>query len=193
MPVGKLESPNNVGVGVLNGISVNGFKRKNVKQKARGIRPEGLKHGYLVNEDSGKKLKFQYNPESFYTEHKALYEGIESPGSSYPMLYYCGRPIQKFSFTLNFYGVKNVVGGMSSGDIEIFLKRLVAPKKKQKKLIKGSNHFISPPVCTVVFGAKCWETVVENVKLDRKLFNAKLKTMQLVADVTFVVLRNSNR
>ena len=159
-----------------------------------GIRPKGLKHGYLVNEDTGKKLKFQYNPETFYTEHKALYEEIESPGASYPMLSYEGRPLEKFTFTLNFYGSTNVGGtNKSAGDIEIFLKKLVAPKKKQKKLIKGTNHFISPPVCTVVFGAKCWETVVENVKLDRRLFNAKLKTMQLVADVTFIVLRNSNR
>lgn len=154
-----------------------------------GIRPNGLQHGYLVNEDDKDVLLFQFNPSSYYTEHGAKYEEIESPGSKYRKISYAGRPIEKFPLTLQFYGVKNVASGKSSTAIENYLIRLTKPKKKQKGVIKGSNHFISPPICTLVIGKRTWETVVENVKITRKMFNKDLKTMQLEATLTFIVVK----
>lgn len=144
--------------------------------------------GYLVNEDTKDVLKFQYNPESYYTEHGAKYEEIESPGSKYRTIAYVGRSVEKFPLTLQFYGVTNVASGKSSTQIENYLKALTTPKTKQKNVIKGSNHFISPPICTVVIGSRLWETVVVSVKILRKSFNPKLKTMQIEATIEFIVV-----
>ena len=153
------------------------------------IRPKNLQHGYLANEDSGDVLQFQYNPNQFYTEHGANYEEIESPGSKYRKVSYGGRSAERFPLILEFYGVKNVSSGKSSTQIENYLERLTLPKTTQKQIIKGSNHFISPPICTIVFGSRIWETVISSVKITRKLFNPSLKTMQLTADLQVIVIK----
>lgn len=154
-----------------------------------GIRPRGLKHGYLVNEDTDDVLMFQYNPESFYTEHGAKYEEIESPGAQYRKISYSGRSVERFPLTLFFYGVKNVSSGKSSTEIENYIENLTKPKKKQKGVIHGSNHFISPPICTIVFGKRIWETVISSAKITRKMFNPELKTMQLEVDLQVIVVK----
>lgn len=147
--------------------------------------------GYLVNEDTKDVLKFQFNPERYYTEHGAKYEEIESPGAKYRSIAYVGRSVEKFPLTLYFYGVTNVVSGKSSTQIENYLKALTVPKTKQKNVIKGSNHFISPPICTVVIGARLWETVVASVKILRTSFNPQLKTMQIEATLEFIVVERN--
>ena len=154
-----------------------------------GVHPKKLIKGYLVNEDTNDVLKFQFNPSEWYTEHGATYNEIESPGSKYPAIFYSGRKLERIQLTLYFYGVKNIVGKKSSKNIEDYFVKLVKPKKKQKKFIKGSNHFISPPICTFVFGKRCYETVVENVKVIRKMFNYKLQTMQLEVNVQLIVVK----
>ena len=148
-----------------------------------------LSHGYLVNEDTNDVLQFQFNPENYYTEHSANYEEIESPGSKYRKITYLGRNVESFPLTLQFYGLKNIVSGKSSKQIENFLEKLTKPAKKQKKIIHKSNHFISPPICTLVIGPRIRETVVKSVKIERKMFNRKLETMQIEATLTFLVVK----
>lgn len=156
---------------------------------SNGVHQKNLVHGYLVNEDDGDVLQFQFNPTDYYTEHGAHYEEIESPGSKYRKISYGGRSVERFPLTLQFYGVKNVSSGKSSTQIENYLERLTKPKKKQKGVIHGSNHFISPPICTLTIGSRVWETVVESVKIQRKLFNYKLKTMMLECTIQFIVVK----
>lgn len=154
-----------------------------------GVHQKNVVHGFLVNEDDGDVLQFQFNPTEYYTEHGAKYEEIESPGAQYRKVTYVGRPLDKFPLTLQFYGVKNIVNGKSSTQIENYLMRLTKPKNRQKGVIYGSNHFISPPICTLTIGSRVWETVVESVKLTRKLFNNELKTMMLEATIQFIVVK----
>lgn len=153
------------------------------------LHPKNLVKGYLVNEDDNDVLQFQFNPEEWYTEHGATYNEIESPGADYPKLSYGGRKLERIPLNLNFYGVTNVTSGKTSTEIEDYLERLTLPKKKQKNFIKGSNHFKSPPICTFVFGKRCYTCVVETVKIYRKMFNSSLNTMQLEANVTLIVVK----
>lgn len=152
------------------------------------IRPRGLQHGYLVNEDSGDVLQFQYNPSSYYTEHGALWEEIESPGSSYRKVSYGGRSVERFPLTLDFYGVKNVSSGKSSTQIENYIENLTIPRHRQS-IIKGTNHFISPPICTIVFNGRCRRVVVSKAKITRTLFNPSLQTMCFTADLEVIVIK----
>ena len=152
------------------------------------IRPRNLQHGYIVNNDNGDVLQFQFNPSQYYTEHGANWEEIESPGASYRTISYGGRSVERFPLTLEFYGVKNVASGKSSKQIENYLENLTCPKNRQS-IINGTNHFISPPICTLVFNGRCRNVVVSNVKITRKLFNAQLQTMQITADLEVIVIK----
>lgn len=148
-----------------------------------------ISKGYIVNEDTNDVLLFQYNPEEFYTSHGANYEEIEAAGSKYRKFSYAGRSSEEFNLNLEFYGVRNVSKGKSSSDIEKYLERLTLPKRRQKGFIKGSNHFISPPTCTIVIGKLVQEGVVESVKIERKMFNSKLDTMRLGTQIKFKILK----
>lgn len=156
-----------------------------------GIHPSNLIKGFLVNEDNDKKLFFQFNPEEWYTEHGATYSEIGSPGSAYPTIYYGGRKLERIPLTLYFHGIKNVSSSMSSTQIENFFENLTKPSKVQKNIIKGSNHFISPPLCTFGFGARIFTCVVESSKIIRKMYNEKLKTIQMQVDITLIILRKT--
>lgn len=154
-----------------------------------GVHPKNLTKGYIVNEDNNEILKFQFNPEEWYTEHSATFEEIESPGSSYPMIFYSGRKLERIPLTLHFYGLENVTGTYTSTQIERYFETLTKPAKIQKNIISGSNHFISPPICTFGFGSKVYSCVCESAKIVRKMFNSKLKTIQMEVEITLIKVR----
>lgn len=145
--------------------------------------------GYLVNEDTQDVLHFQFNPEEFTTELGANYGSVDSPGSQYRKVYYTGRPLETFNLNLNFYGLTNIVDGKSSADIESYLEKLTQPATAQQAIIAGSNHFISPPMCTLTWGVMVLTTVVTKVKIKRKLFNSELRAIQLETNVSFTIVR----
>lgn len=153
---------------------------------------KNVTRGYLVNEDSKDVLRFQFNPETFTDEYKASYKEVESPGSEYRKIYYAGHEAEKFSLTLWFYGVTNIIDGKSSSDIIEYLKALTRPCKYSRRVIQSSDKFVPPPLCTLCIGEDIQQVVVESCSVTRSMFNNELKVMTFGSDIKFMRVERDN-
>ena len=189
-------SPNttakNVAMGILGSVVggiVGGFVLKATKGITIGnlTNPRGMHTahtlGMIVNSDDNSNLIFQFNPSELSIEHGANYATIESPGSDYPVVYYCGRRIESIPLTLQFYGVNNNV------KVEQFFETITTPRKKQKNIIRGTNQFISPPVLSFVWGQRVYDVLMETASIKKNMFNAQLQTMDMTVTCKMVVLK----
>ena len=59
--------------------------------------------GYIKNLDTGRVMKFQYNPEEFEHSRSATYVDIVAPGMSYPDTQYVHGNARSFSVELFLY------------------------------------------------------------------------------------------
>lgn len=114
--------------------------------------------GYIKNLDSGRLMKFQYNPETFEYARGATYAELVAPGMSYPDTQY-------------------VHGNSRSFPIELFLydKPSTGVIDKQKEFFEGllppetnTLDFTKPPTALFVYGSFIKKCVVEefNVKIE---------------------------
>lgn len=97
---------------------------------------------YIINNDTGKKLTFQFNPTTVPYSRGANYGTIESPGMSYPLTQYVGGKVREFSFEVFYYD------NPYSGNItkaRKFLENLLPPEKNK-------NSFKKPPTFTFAYG-----------------------------------------
>lgn len=97
---------------------------------------------YIINNDTGEKLMFQFNPTSVPYGRSAQYTDINSPGMSYPLTQYAGGDSRSFSVEL-FYFDKP-----SSGKIERarrFIEELLPPEY-------NTEDFVKPPTFIFAFG-----------------------------------------
>ena len=97
---------------------------------------------YIINNDTGKKLTFQFNPTTVPYSRGANYGTIESPGISYPLTQYVGGKVREFSFEVFYYD------NPYSGNItkaRKFLENLLPPEKNK-------SSFKKPPTFTFAYG-----------------------------------------
>ena len=97
---------------------------------------------YIINNDTNKKLTFQFNPESIPYNRGANYTSIDSPGMSYPLTQYVGGNVREFSFEV-FYYDKPYSGKIKTA--RQFLEGLLPPEK-------NTSSFTKPPTFTRAYG-----------------------------------------
>lgn len=97
---------------------------------------------YIINNDTGNKLTFQFNPTTVPYSRGANYGTIESPGMSYPLTQYVGGKVREFSFEVFYYD--NPYSGKIS-DARNFLEDLLPPEH-------NNSGFKKPPTFTFAYG-----------------------------------------
>lgn len=147
--------------------------------------------GYIVNQDNGSILRFQYNPAEWYDEQGNTFGAIESPGMEYPLLFWSGGEQSVLKLSLDFHaGASPTGGGTDSPDaVMAAIKTMAAPRLQQKEMIRGSNHFISPPVCLFVWGKETFKFVLQKHKFQRKFFDTQLNTVMLNVSLDMLLVK----
>ena len=102
---------------------------------------------YIINNETNKKLTFQFNPTQIPYGRSATYATIDSPGMSYPLTQYVGGQVREFSFDVFYYDYtgKNKSGGTKINKARSFLEALLPPEENNKK-------FTKPPTFTLAYG-----------------------------------------
>lgn len=97
---------------------------------------------YIINNDTNKKLTFQFNPTSMPYGRSANYTDIAGAGMSYPLTQYSSGNAREFSFDV-FYYDKPYTGKIKSA--LKFLNDLLPPEKNKAS-------FKRPPSFTLAYG-----------------------------------------
>ena len=111
---------------------------------------------YIINNDTGKKLTFQFNPTTVPYSRSANYATIDSPGMSYPLTQYVGGNVREFSFEV-FYYDRPYSGKINKA--RKFLEGLLPPEKNKK-------NFKKPPTFTFAYGYFVRTLVLTNLKVE---------------------------
>ena len=98
--------------------------------------------GTIINNDTGKPLKFQFNPTSIPYGRSANFTSIAGAGMSYPLTQYSGGNAREFSFEV-FYYDNPYTGKIKKA--QKFLEALLPPEKNKKS-------FKKPPTFTLAYG-----------------------------------------
>lgn len=117
---------------------------------------------YIINNDTNKKLTFQFNPTSVPYSRTANFSDIVAPGMSYPLVQYTGGNARDFSFDV-FYYDKPYSGKIDTA--RRFLEKLLPPEKNKAS-------FTKPPTFTFAYGYFVKTLVltgldVEDTEMDR--------------------------
>lgn len=147
--------------------------------------------GYIVNTDTNGILKFQYNPPEWAVEDSVKYGDIESPGAEYPRIFYQGGERSVIQLTLDFYFGANSSNPSYSNGGELWeqIKTYTQPRTKAKNMIKGSNHFISPPICLFVWSSETYKFVAQKVRRVKKMFNPNLSTRVISVEIEMLLIK----
>lgn len=97
---------------------------------------------YIIRNDTGAKLTFQFNPSEMPYSRGANFSTIDSPGMSYPLTQYVGGKVREFPFEVFYYD------NPSTGKIKTarkFLEGLLPPEKNK-------SGFKKPPTFTLAYG-----------------------------------------
>ena len=116
---------------------------------------------YIINNDTGKKLTFQFNPTTVPYSRSANYATIESPGMSYPLTQYVGGNVREFSFEV-FYYDRPYSGKINKA--RKFLEGLLPPEKNKK-------NFKKPPTFTFAYGYFVRTLVLEQLDVNDEWLN----------------------
>lgn len=117
---------------------------------------------WLINNDTQKKLTFQFNPESIPYSRGANYTSIESPGMAYPLTQFVGGSAREFSFEV-FYYDRPYSGKIKKA--RKFLEKLLPPEKNKKK-------FKRPPTFTLAYGYFTKKLVLTNLAVNDQLLDS---------------------
>lgn len=117
---------------------------------------------YIINNETDKKLTFQFNPESIPYSRSANYTSIESPGMSYPLTQYVGGAVREFSFEV-FYFDKPYSGKIDRA--RKFLEKLLPPEK-------NTDNFTKPPTFTLAYGYFVKTYVLTNLQVYDEWINS---------------------
>lgn len=116
---------------------------------------------YIINNDTGEKLVFQFNPTSVPYSRGAEYSEIKAPLMSYPLTQYAGGTSRSFKVELFMYDRP------SSGKIEearLKLESYLPPEY-------NDPEFIKPPSLTFAFGYFVKKCVLEQLEVNDELFD----------------------
>lgn len=147
--------------------------------------------GYIVNQDDGSILTFQFNPNEWYSERGNTFGSVESPGMEYPLLFWSGGDQSVIPLTLDFHaGASPTSGGSASPDMVMaIIDKMASPRQRQKEMIRGSNHFISPPVCLFCWGREAHKFVLQKYRFQRKFFDTQLNTVMLQVSLEMLLVK----
>lgn len=124
--------------------------------------------GWIKNNDSGEKKKFQFNPTFLTYSRGASYADISAPGMAYPNTQFTKGNVRSFPVTLFLYD--NPCTGVIEENIK-FLEEFLPPETNKKDYTK-------PPIMTFCFGYFIRKCVLEDMNVSIELMDNKCKPTQ---------------
>lgn len=124
--------------------------------------------GWIKNNDSGKKLSFQYNPSGLDYSRGASYSEISAPGMSYPETQYTKGNASSFSVPLFFYDNPNT--GVIKKYLEFF-EGFLPPEE-------NNDSFTKPPIMTFCYGYFIRKCVLEDLSVSIVLIDENGEPIQ---------------
>lgn len=118
---------------------------------------------YIINNDTKKKLVFQFNPETVPYSRGVNFTTIESPGMSYPLTQYVGGAVRDFSFEV-FYYDRPYTGKINTA--RKFLLALLPPEKNV-----SYKKFKKPPTFTFAYGYFVRKLVLTNLDINDEMLD----------------------
>lgn len=110
---------------------------------------------YVINNNTNKRLTFQFNPEQVPYGRGANYTTIDSPGMAYPLSQFVSGQVRDFSFEV-FYYDKPYSGKIHKA--RKFLEDFLPPEKNTKS-------FTKPPTFTFAYGYFTRVLVLTNLEV----------------------------
>lgn len=117
--------------------------------------------GWIKNNDTGKKMSFQFNPTNLAYSRGATYKEISAPGMAYPATQFVRGNASSFPVTLFFYDNPN------TGVIKKYLKffnNFLTPET-------NNSEYTRPPTMTFCFGYFIRKCVLEDLSVNIELMD----------------------
>ena len=112
--------------------------------------------GWIKNNNTGKKMPFQYNPTTLSYSRGVSYTDISAPGMPYPNTQYVKGNARSFSIPLFFYDNPNT--GVIKKYIN-FLGGFLTPET-------NVSGYVKPPVMIFCYGYFIRKCVLEDLAID---------------------------
>lgn len=116
---------------------------------------------YFINNDTGKHLECQFNPESMPYSRSANFTEISSPGMAYPLVQFTGGNVRDVPLKLFYYDPS----GKIIKAARKFFNDLLPPEKNTKK-------FRKPPSFTFAYGYFVKKYVLTELEVDDTMLNS---------------------
>ena len=132
-----------------------------------------MKHvtkGWMLNNVTGKKMPFQYNPTNFEYSRGVTYVDISAPGMAYPNTQFVRGNARSFSVPLFFYD--NPCTGLIN-DYMLFIGAFLTPETN----VKG---YTRPPDMTFCYGYFIRKCVLEDLNINIEQFDENGNAIQAV-------------
>lgn len=143
--------------------------------------------GYIVRDDTGDTIPFQFNPTELEESLQATYVVIESPGATYPEIDYIGQKHRVIPITIQLDEVVKTTQNVRKTEYVMKvldeLRELTQPSKKLVRIRRGNSTFCETPTCRFVFGPRVIKCKVPQIKIKHTSFDRKLNTMSATVDI----------
>lgn len=130
-----------------------------------------MKHvtkGWMLNNVTGKKMSFQYNPTNFEYSRGVTYVDISAPGMAYPNTQFVRGNARSFSVPLFLYD--NPCTGLIN-DYMLFIGAFLTPETN----VKG---YTRPPDMTFCYGYFIRKCVLEDLNINIEQFDENGNAIQ---------------
>lgn len=124
--------------------------------------------GWIKNNDTGKKMSFQFNPTNLEYSRGASYSEISAPGMAYPDTQFIKGNLRNFSVPLFFYDNPNT--GVIKKYIDFYSEFL--PPETNK------SGYERPPTMTFCFGYFIRKCVLEDLSVAIELMDENGEPIQ---------------
>ena len=115
---------------------------------------------YFINNDTGKHLECQFNPESMPYSRSANFTEISSPGMAYPLVQFTGGNVRDVPLKRFYYDPS----GKIIKAARKFFDDLLPPEKNKKS-------FKKPPTFTLAYGYFVKVYVLTNLQVNDEIMN----------------------
>lgn len=132
-----------------------------------------VKKGYMIREDTGERLEFQYNPTFLDDEKTAEYENTNVPGANFPHSEFAGGGDWKFKFSLRF-----IANGMKydTSKAVVWLRQL-------PYAVKHPDGTVAPPKVLLAIGGLIIRCKVTKVTVHYLRWAPTLRPIDLQVDL----------
>lgn len=126
--------------------------------------------GWMLNNDKGTKMSFQFNPTNLEYSRGVSYVDISAPGMAYPNTQFVRGNARSFSVSLFFYD--NPSTGLINKYTN-FIGAFLTPETN----VKG---YTKPPVMTFCYGYFIRKCVLEDLNINVERFDERGNAIQAV-------------